>query len=110
VLAPARSRLLKSPGSTAENLRDGGAFSGFARREGVPGFGVLQAATPEGCMTVDMIDFRAFAYPKGARIASAQAASEAEHRRMKEASIEEALKRRIEGGDDPKARILVKED
>jgi hypothetical protein len=29
---------------------------------------------------------------------------------MKEASIEEALKRRIEGGDDPKARILVKED
>jgi hypothetical protein len=74
-------------GSTAENLRDGGAFSGSAWRKAVPGFGVLQAATPEGCMTIDMIDFRAFANPEAAEMASAWAAREAKDRRMNEAAI-----------------------
>ena len=78
-------------GSTTENLRDGGAFSGSAWRKAVPGFGVLQAATPEGCMTVDMI-------------------GEAEDRRMKEAAIKDALRRRIEGGHDPKTLLRVTSD
>jgi hypothetical protein len=34
---------------------------------------------------------------------------EAEDRRMKEAAIKDALRRRIEGGHDPKTEILAKE-
>jgi hypothetical protein len=41
---------------------------------------------------------------------TAWAAGEAEDRRMKKAAIKEALGRRIDGGDDPKARILAEED
>lgn len=61
-------------------------------------------------MTVDMVDFRAFAHPEGAKMASAWPAGEAEDRRMKEAAIKDGLTHRIEGGHDPKTRILVKED
>ena len=61
-------------------------------------------------MTVDMIDLRAFAHPEAAKMASVWAAREAKDRRLKEAAIEEALRRRIEGDDDPKARILAEED
>jgi hypothetical protein len=43
-------------------------------------------------------------------MASAWAAREAKDRRMNEAAIEEALRRRIEDDDDPKARILAEED
>jgi len=42
-------------------------------------------------------------------MASAWAAREAKDRRLKEAAIEEALRRRIEGDDDPKAQILAEE-
>jgi hypothetical protein len=40
-------------------------------------------------MTVDMVDFRAFAHPEGVKMASAWPAREAEDRRMKEGAVEE---------------------
>ena len=57
-----------------------------------------------------MIDLRAFAHPEEAEMASARAAREAKDRRMKEAAIVEVLRRRIEGDDDPRARVLAEED
>ena len=62
-------------------------FGESTRMEAAPGFGVLQAATPEGCMTIDMIAFRAFAHPEAAEMASAWAAREAEDQRMNEAAM-----------------------